>query len=80
MFGIGTCDSFVGIDLDKLPIVTTLDVVGVIIDLRLVAGILLFAVCRDASITSCAALSIFVNWRRREPADCRRYSRYGFGY
>ena len=34
MLDAGACYAFVGVDLDKLPIVSALDVVGVIINLR----------------------------------------------
>ena len=42
--GAGTGDAFVGIDVHELPVVPALDVVGVIIDLRLVAGELIVVI------------------------------------
>ena len=55
---------FIGINTDKFPIVAALDIVGVIIDLRLVAGELLVAVCRDTGVSGSASLFLLVQWRR----------------
>ena len=49
-------DSIVGVDLNKLPIVTTFNVVGVIINLRSVAAELVIVVCGNTGISSHTAL------------------------
>ena len=56
-------DSIVGVDLNKLPIVTTFNVVGVIINLRSVAAELVIVVCGNTGISSHTALFLLVDWR-----------------
>lgn len=61
MFSVGPSDTFIGIDLDELPVVATYNVVGIIIDLCLVACELLVAVCRDARIRDSFLLSAILD-------------------
>ena len=53
-------DSIVGVDLNKLPIVTTFNVVGVIINLRSVAAELVIVVCGNTGISCCSQQSQFL--------------------
>jgi len=64
LFGVRACYALVGINTDKFPIVAAFDIVGVIVDLRLVAGELLVAVGGDTGVSGCASLFLLVQWRR----------------
>lgn len=56
MLDAGTCYALIGVDLDKLPIVSALDVVGVVINLRSVAGELVIVVSGNTGISEYTAL------------------------
>lgn len=49
-FGVRTGDALVGVDADKLPVLSGLDVVLVVVDLRFIAGVLLVRVRRHACV------------------------------
>jgi hypothetical protein len=50
VLGAGARDALVGVHGNKLPIVPALDVIGVVIDLRLIARELIVVISGDASI------------------------------
>ena len=50
MFRIGTGDAFVGKDTGKLPVWIFGNIVGIVFDLRRIAGGLFFAICADAAV------------------------------
>ena len=56
----------IGIDTGELPIVPSLDVVGIVIDLRFVAGQLLLVVGADTSVGRHTSLLGAVDRCRRE--------------
>ena len=53
---VGAGNTVVGIDLNHLPFGITFDVVGVMLDLHLVAGLLLFILCRNTAVCSYSCL------------------------
>ena len=66
LFGVRPGDALVGIDTGELPIVSSLDVVGVVIDLRFVAGQLFFVIGADTSVGRHTSLLGAVDRCRRE--------------
>ena len=76
VLGVSAGYALIGIYRYKLPIISTLDVVRVIIHLRFIAGELLLAVRRNTGIGGSAALFLFVNWCSCEPTDRCWNSRY----
>ena len=66
LFGVRPGDALVGIDTGELPIVPSLDVVGVVIDLRFVAGQLFFVIGADTSVGRHTSLLGAVDRCRRE--------------
>ena len=70
MLGIRTGYTFVRIYGNKLPIVPTLDIVGIIVHLGAVAGKLLLAVRGDTGIGGGAALFLCSERRCSEATDC----------
>ena len=62
-FGVGTGDAFIGVEFDEFPVITRLDVVRVIGNLRLVARELLIGISRDTSIGSDSAFLLAVERR-----------------
>ncbi len=71
---LGGCarDALVGVDVHELPVVPALDVVGVVVDLRLVAGELVVVVGGDAGVPGYPALSLLRDWGSGEARQrCR---------
>ena len=66
LFGVRPGDTLVGIDTGELPIVPSLDVVGVVIDLRFVAGQLFLVIGADTSVGRYTSLLGAVDRCRRE--------------
>ena len=65
-FGIRPGDTLIGIDTGELPIVPSLNVVGVVIDLCFITGQLLFIVGTDTSVGRHTSLLGAVDRCRRE--------------
>ena len=80
LFGVRACNALIGINTDELPIVAALDIVGVIVYLRLVAGELLVAVGGDTGVSGCASLFLLVQRRCCKSCQRRRNCGYCFGH
>lgn len=65
VLGAGIGDAFVGVHAHELPVVPALDVIGVIIDLRLIACELIVVVSRDAGVPCHLTLFLLRNRRRK---------------
>ena len=76
MLGAGAGDAFIRVDLNELPIVAALDVVGVVVNLRFVAAELVVVVSGNTSVTSYLALFLFCYRRRGESGQRGRYGFY----
>jgi len=66
VLGAGAGYACVRINIDELPIVPALDVIGVVINLGLVAGELVVVVSGNTRITGDLALFLFCDRRSRE--------------
>lgn len=67
---------FIGIDLNELPIVPSLDVFRIVVDLRLVACELFIVVSGDPGVSGNAALPALANGRGGEGLQRCRYGFY----
>ena len=56
MLGAGAGDALIGVHLHEFPVIPRLNVLGVVVDLRFIAGELLIAVRGDAGVGSDPAL------------------------
>ena len=78
VLGAGAGDAFIGVHGHELPVVAAFDVIGVIIDLCLVARELIVVVGRDAGVPSHSALFLLRDRRRGKARQCGRDRLYFF--
>ena len=76
LFCVGGCDPFVGVDLYELPVGLGLNVVGVIVNLGLIAGLLFFAIGGDSGITGHTTLPLHGDGQMADRIDAGGDNRY----
>ena len=75
VLGAGAGYAFVGVHVHELPVIPALDVIGVVVDLRLVARELVVVIRGDAGVSCHPALFLL---RNRRSGKARQRGRDGF--